>query len=91
MAQSFANYSPSVDVWVDITAVDGYGGLAGQQVTVQYKGGHQVYVYFGGAAAPGGGDGGLAYTGDVIGSSAALSGDDLTAFETFMLERANRA
>lgn len=56
MAQSFADVTPPPGEWLDLAAV--YPALAGQAVTVQYKGGYEGRVFFGGASAPGAGDGG---------------------------------
>mgnify|MGYP001580691308 CR=1 FL=1 len=65
MAQSFPDFALT-DEWQDITAVAGYEAAAGKQVTVQYKGGYQAYVYFGGAGVPAAGAGGLLMPGGSV-------------------------
>lgn len=57
MAQSFPDFSAPAGVWLDLVAAA--PALAGVKVTVQYKGGYEGRVYFGGAAAPGAEDGGV--------------------------------
>lgn len=70
MAQSFPDFTPPVGVWTDLVAAAGYEALAGVKATIQYKGGYEGRVYFGGAAAPGADDGGvLAPMGSVTGSA----------------------
>lgn len=65
MAQSFPDFVLT-EAWQDIAATAGYEAVAGQQVTVQYKGSYQAYVYFGGASAPGAGDGGMLHSGGSV-------------------------
>lgn len=68
MAQSYADYTPPADEWRDLVAV--YPALSGVKVTVQYKGGYEGRVFFGGVLAPGAGDGGvLAPMGSVTGTA----------------------
>lgn len=65
MAQSFPDFTLT-EAWQDIASAVEYAAVAGKQVTVQYKGGYQAYVYFGGASAPPAGAGGVLYVGGSV-------------------------
>jgi len=65
MAQSFPDFAVT-DAWQDIAAAAGYEAVAGQQITIQYKGGYQAYVYFGGASAPAASAGGVLHSGGSV-------------------------
>lgn len=51
MAQSFDDLTLE-DEWRDIAASEYYPEVAGQRVTIQYKGGPIVRIYIGGVSAP---------------------------------------
>lgn len=51
MAESFDDLTLE-DEWQDVAASEIYPEVAGQRVTIQYKGGPIVLVYIGGASAP---------------------------------------